>query len=298
MKASDLRKAIAELTVWESRGRRAPHKPLLLLFALGQLVMSGERWLRFRSVEPKLKRLLEDFGPPRRQHRPEQPYWRLQSDGSIWSVIDNERFPLSADGAPTAKTLRDRDASAGFSESAYQLLKHDPSLKFDIAERLLVAHFPVSVHEELKVDLGLESLGDHLKNGPQTLRPRDPRFRETVLHNYNCQCAICGYSVRLGNALVGLDAAHIKWHQAGGPSEARNGLALCSLHHQMFDRGIFALDAHFRVIVSPLVNGSDGSILQHLGVFEKRTIRFSRNRDLLPAEEYLAWHREQVFRAT
>ena len=54
---------------------------------------------------------------------------------------------------------------------------------------------------------------------------------------------------------MGLEAAHIRWHQAGGPDIEGNGMALCSLHHKLFDRGAFTLDSSFRVIVSDDING-------------------------------------------
>jgi predicted restriction endonuclease len=60
--------------------------------------------------------------------------------------------------------------------------------------------------------------------------------------------AVCGFDVRLGNILIAIEAAHIKWHQAGGPDEERNGLALCSLHHKLFDRGVFTVSNSMSVI--------------------------------------------------
>ena len=41
----------------------------------------------------------------------------------------------------------------------------------------------------------------------------------------------------LDQETLGIEAAHIKWHQAGGPDTEDNGLALCTLHHKRFDRG-------------------------------------------------------------
>jgi putative restriction endonuclease len=40
---------------------------------------------------------------------------------------------------------------------------------------------------------------------------------------------------------LGLEAAHIKWFQAGGPDIEANGLAMCSLHHKLFDLGVFTI---------------------------------------------------------
>jgi putative restriction endonuclease len=40
---------------------------------------------------------------------------------------------------------------------------------------------------------------------------------------------------------AGLEAAHIKWFQAKGPDIEANGLALCALHHKVFDLGAFTI---------------------------------------------------------
>ena len=58
-----------------------------------------------------------------------------------------------------------------------------------------------------------------------------------MLTAYEWRCAVCGLDVRLGSVSIILEAAHIKWHQAGGPDEESNGLALGVLHHKAFDLG-------------------------------------------------------------
>src|SRR5437870_12435647 len=69
--------------------------------------------------------------------------------------------------------------------------------------------------------------------------------------------AICGYDARLGNTDLGLDAAHIKWHAAGGPDTPNNGMALCSFHHLAFDRGALSLNEDLRILVSKDVHGQN-----------------------------------------
>jgi HNH endonuclease len=59
-----------------------------------------------------------------------------------------------------------------------------------------------------------------------------------VLTAYEYRCAVCGFDVRLGSVSIALDAAHIRWHQAGGADLEKNGLALCVLHHKTFDLGL------------------------------------------------------------
>src|SRR5262249_326313 len=53
-----------------------------------------------------------------------------------------------------------------------------------------------------------------------------------------------------GGATVGIDAAHVRWFAFDGPDELDNGLALCSLHHKLFDFGVLGLDDGHRIRVS------------------------------------------------
>src|SRR5262245_50527103 len=68
------------LNVWKRGGQRAPHKPLLVLYALGQWQRGDRADLPFREVDRDLTDLLKEFGPPRQAHHPEYPFWRLQRD--------------------------------------------------------------------------------------------------------------------------------------------------------------------------------------------------------------------------
>jgi hypothetical protein len=43
---------------------------------------------------------------------------------------------------------------------------------------------------------------------------------------------------------------------AGGPDEEFNGLALCTLHHKLFDRGVFTLSDKLNIVVSVSADGT------------------------------------------
>ena len=73
------------LTIWARGDQRAPHKPLLVLYALGRWGRGEQADLPFRELEPDLTGLLKEFGPPRQSYHPEYPFWRLQNDG-VWTV--------------------------------------------------------------------------------------------------------------------------------------------------------------------------------------------------------------------
>ena len=262
--------------------QRAPHKPLLILYALGQLQQDSPRLIKYNMASEKLKELLIEFGPLRKSYHPEQPFVRLVNDG-IWELsidINISNF--------TKKQLIDNQVSGGFTIEVYDLLKNDRLLQQKVAENILSLHFPESIHEDI-----LESIG--LDFTVKTNKIRDPRFREKVLQAYEYSCAICGFNVRIGNNLVGIEAAHIKWHQAGGPDIEENGIALCSLHHKLFDRGIFTINNERKFSVPEYANGSKG-FKEWVMKYHGHTIRNPVQSYYVPNNKFLGWHIREVFR--
>jgi hypothetical protein len=82
---------------------------------------------------------------------------------------------------------------------------------------------------------------------------------------------------------------------AEGPDEERNGLALCILHHKLYDLGAFTLEPSGRVLVSEQAHGNSGfddSLMRHHGGSVRRPQRPEWHPDLA----YLAWHRWEVFK--
>lgn len=287
MTPADLEERFGSLSVWERRGERAPHKPLLLLYALGRVLRKSQRLLPFTEIERPVAALLTDFGPPRLSVHPEYPFWWLQSDG-VWEVkADSPMAPRSGHSDPKKSELARANAAGGFTSDVDRLLRRNPALVRRLADILLNAHFPESFHEDLLSATGL----DDLPAIPGSRR--DPAFRERILVAYERRCAICAFDVRLRNAPLGLDAAHIKWHQAGGPDKEPNGLALCVLHHKLFDRGAFSLTTDARVLLSQDLHGSDG--FAELLRWHGARLRPPQNPIWAPDPAFIAWHRKQVF---
>ena len=123
---------------------------------------------------------------------------------------------------------------------------------------------------------------------------RDPHFRTNILKAYEYRCAVCGYDVRLGLQPVALEAAHIKWHQAGGPDRVVNGLALCSLHHKLFDRGAFTLSNELEILVSDDAHGTVG-FQEWLMCFHGEKLRFPQRQTFYPSDNFTRWHVKEVF---
>jgi len=280
-----------DLTVWKRGEQRAPHKPLLVLYALGRLVQ-GNRWLQFSDIEEDIKNLLIEFGPPRQSHHPEYPFWHLQSD-DVWVVPNAERLEMRKSASnPPKSELRSKDARGGFSEAVYRAFRDDPELRRQIARLLLSSHFPASLHQDIATAVGLDLEG-------KVRNDRDPDFRKQVLQAYQFRCAICGFDLQIGmtGAPIGLEAAHIKWKQARGPDDVSNGLALCALHHKMLDKGALHVTEELRLFVSEGVHGSD----PHLSRLRNRhgeRIHTPQHTTYYPNGDVVDWHVKEVFRGS
>lgn len=277
------------LNLWQKGGKRAPHKPLLVLYAIGKLLRAESRLIAYSDVEEKLGKLLQEFGPWKSSNRPEFPFWRLRNDG-VWEVSDADKIRQTKSGDAYITDLRRYEVSGGFPEPIALCLRNDPKLAFEISQNLLDAHFPASIHEDI-----LQTVGIEFPIQIPSRKRRDPDFRENVLKAYEYKCAVCGFDVRLGYKPVALEAAHIKWHQAGGPDTEVNGLALCVLHHKLFDRGVFRLSNQLEILVSEYANGSVG-FEEWLMRFHRKKINFPQKQSYYPKMDFIDWHVREVFK--
>jgi putative restriction endonuclease len=282
-------KRFRSLTVWNKEGQRAPHKPLLCLLAISKMLNGHERLMPFKMIEKTLSELLTSFGPPRKVCHPEYPFWALKNENDIWEVGSAFLIPAKAGVFPTRATLLRNEAAGGFRADVFRAIKHDEGLRSQIITDLLDSHFPETIHEDI-----LQSL--NLKMEPEAVKcnERDPQFRDKILSAYEYRCAVCGFSVRIGHVVIALEAAHIKWHQAGGPDIHENGLALCSLHHKLFDRGAFTVDTDHRALISERAYGTDG-FSEHLGRYHKKPLIKPNRESYRPKDDFLNWHMHQVF---
>lgn len=274
---------IKSVKAWKRGDIRAPHKPLLVLLAISKL-LSGEKYLAYELIEEKMENLLRDFGPPRKNYRPNYPFVRLASDG-IWTFNKKELIKPNTDYSK--KFLKENKIVGRLKPEISQALKSDIKLAKQIVDYLLESNFPVTYHDDLLVSLGLESLEKERKI------KRDPDFREKVLDAYSRRCAVCEYSIRVRDQLVGLEAAHIKWHQARGPSSESNGIALCPLHHKLLDYGAFMIDEKMCIQVSAKANGQ--KLEDYLLRYNGKQIDLPRNKKFYPKPEFLSWHVKEVF---
>jgi putative restriction endonuclease len=209
----------------------------------------------------------------------------------VWEV--HARQPLESRRSnvdPRKTSLLSQEARGGFADDVKAAFRAEPALVTEVAARLLEHHFPDSLHEDI-----LSAVGLTLGAGPATRRKRDAHFRRRVLTAYEYRCAVCGLDIRLGSVSVALDAAHIRWHQAGGPDREDNGLALCVLHHKLFDLGACTVGKDGTLLVSEQVHGTTGfhdALIRHHG----RAVLEPQRPEWKPESTYLEWHGREVFK--
>ncbi len=114
---------------------------------------------------------------------------------------------------------------------------------------------------------------------------RDLSFSTKVKNNYRNKCAVCG----MPNEGAVVDAAHVKPVKEGGPDVEENGIALCKVHHNLFDAGLITIKNR-KLIVSSTVTPQ---LENHPMVSEYKNKKI----DLVKtSEEFLKWHQENIFK--
>ena len=124
-------------------GKRALHKPLLMLYVFGCLKHQGVGRVRYSEAKRQVEPLLRRYGPPGTRARVADPFARLEGDG-LWTLISNDRPAMFDAGGNARPGILDRqDPEAGFNEATLGLLQRRPALIDDAARVLLDANFPV-----------------------------------------------------------------------------------------------------------------------------------------------------------
>lgn len=104
---------------------QAPHKPLLLLFALARAQMGLPRLASFSDYEQPLNDLLARHGEGNTQDAA-SPFWHLQNDG-LWEVVrgDDESAVVESGspfGDPPMAILREQSVRGGLPKDVFELV--------------------------------------------------------------------------------------------------------------------------------------------------------------------------------
>ena len=278
---------------------RAPHKCLLALWAIGRCLSGESRMAPYRTVDAALGGLLRDFGPPRKSVHTEFPFWRLQGDG-VWELDDVGGVRVTSSGDAYKGDLLSREVRGGLPADIYDTLRADHRLTAEIVRDLLAAHFPETRHDDILQAVGLQAVGsDPDFTSASRRRVRDPGFRHAVLRALRTEMRrlLVRRPPRQPNG-----GARRRPHQvapAGGPNDIRNGIALCVLHHKLFDEGAFTLSPPNDgcvILVSESAHGTTG-FEEWLGRFHRRAVRKPIRDGYRPNDRFVAWNVREVFQS-
>lgn len=277
----------------ERAGTRSPHKPLLVLLALGQLDATGTSELRWSSVEQRLAALITEFGPQSRTTAAQSaayPFTRLRSDG-VWTLDGDVPMDL-------VRPLRDADVTGRLIPEIEVALVDDRQTLLGTARALAESEFPPSIAGDVLMAAGFDpdEVGARTaKEGVVPPRRRDRDWPARIIVAWERQCAFCGFDGVLGTSSVGLEAAHVRWFTYDGPDDLDNGLALCALHHKLFDRGVIGLSHELQIEVSPQFTSRTDAGRR---VYDLHGVVLQPRRGTSPPSDvHIDWHRQQVFRS-
>lgn len=288
--STDFFRRLSDMLVFRKGDQRAPHKPLYLLYCIAGVQSGRERLHAFEAVHQALKPALRMFAPRTESVHPEYPFWRLQHDNLADFVADGPLVIRKSSDDPTVSSLRQQNARGGLLEADHEMLRDDLQLQSLAIHKILDAHFPASVHEDIVRFFGLVFDDRHAND-----RASDTEFRDQVLSAYDNSCAISGFNLDVSGRSVGVEAAHIFWPQSGGNDEPSNGVAMTVLHRKLFHLGLFSINSDYKFIVASEVSDNGNSMLA-LSALSGKRMTLPKNKSLWPNQTALSWHQRWVFR--
>ena len=277
------------LTIWKNGAKRAPHKPLLLLYALGRW-SNGQREFPWLEVKERVGGLIDQFGG---SAKPEasNPFVRLQrdGDGKLWQV-DGE-LVIGASGNPLVSALNSHNNIGRFTPEFETQLKNQAF--FDrLVNELLVEHFSETQFQDILEACSLTAATET----SYKRRKRNPEFRQSVLDAYHHKCAVCGYDVSFRTKIIGVEAAHLQWHNSQGPDIVQNGIALCAIHHKLLDYGAIGFNDQLELISAKGIRGDEAQRDYFIHRHEGRQISLPRDGMEEPGVAYVNWQRNEIFK--
>ena len=156
-----------DIKLWQRSGKRAYHKPLLILYAIGKLLLNENRLIPYSQVDKDLGKLLKEFGSRQTRQGTHYPFWRLQKD-SIWEVTNADQITPNSSGDARKGDLLDHNVSGGFHETIAAQFQSDTTLAFEVIQNLLTKHFPLSIHSEILQAVDIELPPQILETGTGT----------------------------------------------------------------------------------------------------------------------------------
>lgn len=225
----------------------------------------------------------------------------------FWYVKFNQGY--EGKRAQSITTLKRNVDSAKLDEELFNLLQ-DSNARKELIDELLSVWFSSTnkqIEDILNINQSFQtSTLDELDTIESSNTHRQPKvyfkksvvreaiFRKSVVHLYNYRCAFCRLKVTRSLSQSIVDGAHIKPFSEFYDNKVDNGLSLCKNHHWAFDRGWFAIDDRYQILVaSDLEEESPHSRL--IQEFHGELILLPSSEQYYPRIDAIQWHRKNVF---
>ena len=292
----------------------APNKPLLLL-AVIELIEQGEIQENKIILSPSLAETFLKYWSKvtDRKSNIALPFFHLKSDG-FWHLHANVGYETAlsvASQLKTASRIREVIAYASLDDEFFILLTvpHDrevlrqtlirtylPDFKQEIedilTEKANIREYRQKLLQQVEDTFVIQKSAEPIQTENQI---RSAGFRQAIMGMYDYTCAVCELRIVTLDGESVTEAAHIVPFNVSKNDDVRNGISLCKLHHWAFDKGLISLSETYKVIVSELMS-EEGPRGWMLNTLSNKFILLPEHNLLYPAQEALAWHREEVFR--
>jgi putative restriction endonuclease len=288
--ADELRRRFNSLTVWRRGGERAPHKPLLVIYAIARLLRGETRMVEYAEVDRDLGNLLLEFGPPRQSVHPEYPFWRLQND-ELWELSRAEGLSTRRGNTDAKKSeLLAHYVQGGFTTEVQDELARNKSLAAAVVQDLLAANFPATLHQDILDAVGIDSSSrceTRYCSQPGVSGARAPGIR-IQLRGLRLRRPARNDSRGLGGSAYQMASS-----RRAGQGVQRFGPMYDA--SQTLRPRRFTLSENMVVIVSENANGTKG-FQEWVIAFHGQAIRPPQRPTYYPDTDAVQWHVREVFK--
>lgn len=300
---------LGKIRLGRVRGRRSPHKLLLLLAVLDR-VDAGEITDNRIYYDPGLTERFRAYYDAIAQDgdwcQPGPPFFHLRSSG-FWNhqiAPGREAFyaALTTSGGGNRRIV-DNIQYAFFAAYAWSVVVSSEHRSL-LRQSIIGSFFPTEEQVRLwQVANSQSEIGECekiMERGAQyTILVsdfvRNSAFRRLILRAYENRCSVCGLRIITPGGQSPVDAAHLIPWSATHDDSPSNGMALCKLHHWALDAGLIAPTLSLEWAVSPVLDPQHDS--------ERELTRFDKSPILLPADERhyprkeaIVWRRKMLSR--
>ncbi|MEG4214579.1 HNH endonuclease [Microcoleus sp. Pol14C6] len=225
----------------------------------------------------------------------------------FWHLKFNEGYEGKRGQSIT--TLKRNVDSAKLDEKLFNLLQ-DSNARKELIDVLISVWFS-STNKQIEDILNINQFFqdstlhqlDTIESGNTDRQPkvylkksvvREAFFRKSIVHLYDYRCAFCRLKVTRSLSQSIVDGAHIKPFSEFYDNRPDNGLSLCKNHHWAFDRGWFAVDDRYQIIVASDLQ-EDSPYPRLMREFQGEEILLPSSDQYYPRIDALQWHRKNVF---